>query len=805
MKQYTCLLLLVLWAVGFAEETLTYQEPPDDLRRLLDAPKTAKTKISPGNTWILLLQPAPLPTIRDLIQPELKLAGYRINPNTNGPADPSYSVELTLLETETGMTYPIKGLPRDPVITDVRWNRDETAVSFLLTKEEGIELWLLDVAHKKVKRLTSGIINLAFNHIPCRWTADNNLVCTTVEKSRPEPPERPLIPTGPVVQSSKAEKAPARTYQDLLQNAHDEALFTYYFTSQLVRVNMRGKIRNLGEPQIIRYFDLSPDGNNILVDVIREPFSYLVPANRFPKQTQILDKRGRLLTIVADLPLADKIPIAHGAVRQGRRYIRWRSDQPATLYWPEALDGGDPANEVEYRDAVYMLAAPFTADPTLLVRLNWRQWKLSWHSGDVALVTEGWYSSRQVRVWRLHPDHGETVPQLLFDLNIEDRYNDPGSPEYVLNDLGRWVLAMTEFDELIFYGDGAGPEGDRPFIDFLKLDSGISRRIWQCDDGYFERPVNIVGQDPPQFIIRRESPTEPPNYFLLDTSGGSRRQLTNFEHPFPELALVQKESIQYRRKDGVELTGTLYLPPDYSDKSGPLPMLMWAYPTEFKSASSAGQVQDSPHRFIRPSYYSPAIWALRGYAVLDDPAMPIVGEGDMEPNDTFVEQLVSSALAAVEEVVERGVADPEHIAIGGHSYGAFMTANLMAHCDLFAAGIARTGAYNRTLTPFGFQAEQRSFWDAPETYFKMSPFMFADKINEPLLLIHGQNDSNPGTFPMQSERFFNAIKGNGGTARLVMLPEEGHGYKARESLGHMLWEMDSWLSLHLKADNSEND
>ncbi|MRR10727.1 S9 family peptidase, partial [bacterium] len=320
-----------------------------------------------------------------------------------------------------------------------------------------------------------------------------------------------------------------------------------------------------------------------------------------------------------------------------------------------------------------------------------------------------------------------------------------------------------------------------------------TRRLFRSEAPHYELPVEILDPAQGTFLTRRESVSEPPNYYVRNLKTNSDRALTAFPHPTPQIAGVYKELIRYEREDGVKLTGTLYLPPGKKPADGPFPLLMWVYPQEFKSADAAGQVTDSPYRFVRVSPMSPLLWLAAGYAVLDDPTMPIVGEGQAEPNDTYVKQLVAGARAAVDEMVRRGIAERGRIAIGGHSYGAFTTANLLAHTDLFAAGIARSGAYNRTLTPFGFQAEERTFWQAPETYFIMSPFSHADKIKKPLLLIHGEADNNPGTFPMQSERFFSALKGHGATVRLIMLPHESHGYRARESLLHMAAEMTDWL------------
>jgi dipeptidyl aminopeptidase/acylaminoacyl peptidase len=127
-----------------------------------------------------------------------------------------------------------------------------------------------------------------------------------------------------------------------------------------------------------------------------------------------------------------------------------------------------------------------------------------------------------------------------------------------------------------------------------------------------------------------------------------------------------------------------------------------------------------------------------------------------------------------------------------------MTANLLTHSRLFAAGIAESGAYNRTLTPFGFQNERRSYWEAPEIYNRMSPFMNADKVKDPMLLIHGMADNNSGTFPIQSESYYAALKGFGATVRLVLLPDESHGYAARESILHKHWEVLNWMNKYVR-------
>ncbi len=565
---------------------------------------------------------------------------------------------------------------------------------------------------------------------------------------------------------------------------------------------MNGHITTITTPGILWEFAPSPNGEFVLVFWLHRPFSYSVTAGRFPELIEVLDLSGRHVFTVADLPVRDRVPLAIGSVAEGPRSISWRSDADATLCWTEALDGGDAGAEAELRDRIVTLDAPFLGEPAELMRTELRFGGISWADDSLAITYEWWWPSRQSRVWRVQPGSPMSEPELLLDYSWEDRYSDPGSLVFRKDLRGRYVVMTCQGGECVFLsGSGASPEGDRPFMDRLDLNTLETERLFHSEPPFFERPSGFVDPEGRMLLFSRESVTDYPNLFIRDLSDGSEIRLTSFENPAPEFIGLQKELITYEREDGVTLSARLYLPPGYEVSDGPLPLLMWAYPDEYVSADAAGQVSGSPYRYDYIGWWSPLIWLIRDYAVLIDPSMPIVAMEDGQPNDRFVEQLVMSAEAAVDEVVGRGVADPERIAVGGHSYGAFMTANLLANTDLFAAGIAMTGAYNRTLTPFGFQSEDRSLWEAPEVYWDMSPFMHADGIQEPVLLVHGEADNNSGTFPMQSERFFAALNGLGGTARLVMLPLESHGYIARESILHVLWETQQWIEKYVKNRN----
>jgi len=783
--------------------SLDYQLPPKAIADLIDAPPTPSVSIDPTRKWMLLQEYPNLISIDEMAQPELRLAGMRMNPQNHGPSRSRYMTSLKLLEIESGREYNIEGIPQKVRIRNISWSPNGKHIAFLSSKENGQDLWVVDVVEKSAKLLVEDKMTSVYGS-PFSWLPDNTtLICKIRSDEMGAAPVEPNVPTGPIAQETSGKKAPARTYQDLLKSAFDEACFEYHFQAQILIVSLDGNVEPIGKTGIIRRIDPSPDGNYILVETVHEPFSYLVPTYRFPYLVEIWDLQGNVVKQIADLPLAEEVPIGIGAVPTGPRSFDWRSDVPATLYWAEAQDGGDPKAEAAIRDNVYTLSAPFKDDQKLLTSLQLRYYDVTWGNEQIALVDEWWWADRRVRTWIANPSSEKPDTTLLHDYSWQDRYNDPGYPQMKQLSNGHVVLLMNDQNNtLYFVGDGASPEGDRPFIDSYNIEENKTKRLWRSEAPYYERPIALLDPNKLSMITRRESVSEPPNYFTRELQNNKLSQITEFPHPTPQLKDVQKELIRYERSDSVTMTATLYLPPDYKTEDGTLPLLMWAYPQEFKSADAAGQVTDSPYRFVRIGWWTPLLWLVSGYAILDDPTMPIIGEGDDEPNDTYVEQLVSSAQAAADEVIRRGVAEKEALAIGGHSYGAFMTANLLAHSDIFAAGIARSGAYNRTLTPFGFQAEERTFWEAPEVYFKMSPFMHAEKVNEAILLIHGKADNNSGTFPMQSERFYNALKGHGATARLVMLPLESHGYRSRESIMHMLWEMTTWLDTYVKiAEN----
>ncbi|WP_245559410.1 S9 family peptidase [Brevundimonas naejangsanensis] len=782
------------------EAAATYQQPPAPIAQILDAKPNPGVSVSPDRKTLLLTDRSNLPSIAELSEPMLRLAGYRINPRNNGPANSrvSWLTGLSFQSIDGGAARPVTGLPVNARLTNTSWAPDGRTVAFLVNVPNGLELWVADVAQAKARKLNGPMVNAASGS-GFSWLPDSSgLLVLAVPAGRGVAPNVDHPPEGPIITETGGRAAPVRTYQDLLSNAGDEALFDYYFTSQPTAVSLNGRARTVGQPGVILGLSTSPDGRYILQTRVKKPYSYVVPASLFPSDVIVTDLNGREAHRVADLPLRDNVPTPFDAVAPGPRSVQWRADADATLVWTEAQDGGDPRNAAEVRDRVFMLRAPFNDRPQVLLDLKERYAGTIWGRDDVAIVNSRWFNTRHETRTLVDPSN-PGAGRVLVDRNYQDRYNDPGSVMTEPNARGRSVMRFNADGSKVFVeGGGATREGQYPFLDLMDLKTGASERLWRSSQGEYETVVGVLDENGRKLVTYRESRTDPANLRVRDLDGGVT-QLTHFPDPAPQLAGVSRELITYTRDDGVELSGTLYLPAGYDkDRDGPLPLLMWAYPAEFTDAAVAGQVVDTDNRFVRPGGSSHLFLLTQGYAILDNPTMPIIGRDGAEPNDTYIEQLSASAKAAVDAVVALGVADRDRIAVGGHSYGAFMTANLLAHTDLFKTGIARSGAYNRTLTPFGFQAEQRSYWEATDTYNAMSPFTYANKINEPILLIHGEEDDNSGTFPVQTERFYAALKGNGATARYVVLPLEAHGYRARESVGHTLYEMGAWLDRWMK-------
>jgi dipeptidyl aminopeptidase/acylaminoacyl peptidase len=783
-----CVCLLAVWILrAQAQTNLQYQLPPKAIVDIVDALPTPGVSVSPAGSasekrWLLIEHFAGLPTIADLAQPELRLAGLRFNPRTDGPSRGRYDTSLELLALPNGKPITVAGLPPHAKIMFARWSPDARKISFVnisdAKEDAGLGLWVIDVASAQAHRLPGVALNGIFGP-PCEWRNDSqSLICRTVPADRGPAPMRTEIPAGPVVQENLGRVTPAPTFEDLLKSPEDEQFFDYFAISQIQLLSLDGSAKPLGKSGVFVDASPSPDGNYLLLFERHHPYSYVRPFEDFPERVSVFDLKSGSFKQLADKPLEDNVPNLHDAVPAGPRDFEWRSDATASVFWVEAADGGDPRKDVAVHDSLFLLDAPFESAPRKLADLPIRFRGIDWGSGQLALVEERRWKDRK-RILLAVTLSAASSPVKLYEGSFEDRYHDPGQPLHHSNSAGKPVLQTTPDGQAIFFrSEGASPEGDKPFLSVMNILSGDAKHVWQSAAPYFEVPSVVLDPGTTTILIRRESPEQNPNYYIQKPGNSAPLQVTFFPNPYGIGPLPKKQILHYKRSDGVELSADLYLPPGYKPQDGPLPTLMEAYPTEFKTKGAAGQVTGSPYAFVSLSWGSPVPFVTQGYAVLANASIPIIGEGNAEPNDTYVEQLVASAKAAIDEGVRLGAVDRNRVAVMGHSYGAFMTANLLAHSDLFKAGIARSGAYNRTLTPYGFQNEERTYWQAPEVYYKMSPFSYADKIKTPILLIHGEADNNTGTFPMQSERLFSALKGQGATVRFVLLPLESHGYRA---------------------------
>ncbi|XP_045796882.1 probable glutamyl endopeptidase, chloroplastic isoform X2 [Trifolium pratense] len=810
-----------------------YRVPPPEIRDIVDALPVPALSFSPFRDKIIFLKRRSLPPLTELARPEEKLAGLRIDGHCNSRSRMSFytglGIHQILPDGTFGPEVEIHGLPEGAKINFVTWSPDARHLSFSIRVNEEdnntskLSVWIADVETGKARPLFQSpdvYLNAVFDNYV--WVDNSTLLVCTIPSTRGPPPKKPLVPGGPKIQSNEQRNIiQVRTFQDLLKDEYDEDLFDYYATSQLVLASLDGTTKDFGPPAIYTSLDPSPDEKYIMIDSMHRPYSFTVPCGRFPKKVELWTADGKFVRELCDLPLAEDIPITSNSVRKGMRSINWRADKPSTLYWVETQDGGDAKVEVSPRDIIYSQPAePLEGEqPVILHKLDLRYGGISWCDDSLALVYESWYKTRRVKTWVVSPGSEDVPPRILFDRSSEDVYSDPGSPMSRRTQAGTYIIAKIkkEGDDgryVLLNGSGATPEGNVPFLDLFDINTGNKERIWESDkEKYFETVVALMSDqeegdlqfDRLKILTSKESKTENTQYNFVSWPDKKIVQVTNFPHPYPQLASLQKEMIRYQRKDGVQLTATLYLPPGYNPSTdGPLPCLVWSYPGEFKSKDAASQVRGSPNEFAGIGSTSALLWLAKRFAILSGPTIPIIGEGEQEANDSYVEQLVASAEAAVEEVIRRGVAHPKKIAVGGHSYGAFMTANLLAHAPhLFSCGIARSGAYNRTLTPFGFQNEDRTLWEATNTYVEMSPFMSANKIKKPILLIHGEEDNNSGTLTMQSDRFFTALKGHGALCRLVILPYESHGYSARESIMHVLWETGRWLHKYCVSNTAD--
>jgi dipeptidyl aminopeptidase/acylaminoacyl peptidase len=793
-----------------------YDQPPKNILEVMHAPSPPTPNVSPTKDAILLVSWQDYPSIGRVATPFLRLAGVRIEPGNHSKHDtlggygitPCVSgLELVRISGDAPLhvVLPAGACPTSPI-----WSADGKQFAFENIAAEAVQLWIGDARTGKVRQVRGAQLNPMFGD-ELQWMPNQKeLLIKLVPKGMGTPLPNSEPSSGPSIQETGGETGQSSTYEnrDTLAGKHDEDLFDYYGTSQLAFVDAAsGAMTLLGKPGLYELLQAAPDGRHVLVSATHKPYSYVTTYDRFPQEVSVWDTSKPsdvAVHHIASLPLVDRVPIQ--GVPPGPRDFAWRATEPATLTWAEALDGGDWNVEVPARDKILLLKAPFNSPGVEIARTEQRFVGLEWSENpNVALMREYDHNRHWTRTFVINVDDTQTKPSVIWSLSTDEKYANPGRPVRRMLANGAAVIRQ-DGDSIYLAGIGSSPDGDRPFLDRFDLKTLNSERLFRSDKSSFEQFLSFLGPDARTFLTWHQSTADPPNAFMRTlgekieaTSGeatiaSTSSAITHIADPTPVVREIKKRLVRYKRADGLDLSFILYTPPGYKEGTR-LPTILYAYPLDYADASKAGQVAGSQQTFTRLRQYR--LLLLAGYAIVDNASFPIVGD-PKKAYDTFLDQLLADAKAAVDEAVRLGVADPNRMGVTGHSHGALMTANLVAHSDLFRAGVATSGSYNKTLTPFGFQNERRSVWEATDVYLKVSPFFFADKLKTPLLIVHGADDANPGTTPIQASKLYEAIRGNGGTARLVLLPHEPHLYTAMESNEQLIYEMLRWFDKYVK-------
>jgi dipeptidyl aminopeptidase/acylaminoacyl peptidase len=796
-----CFLWLALAAV--AQDASTYQLPPKEIMDLVLAEPTPSISVDSTAGMMLVMGRASYPVVEELGQAEVKLAGLRLNPLNFSATRQNYIKSLKLRNVKTGKDVSIAGLPANLNVLNPSWSPSETKIAFYNVTPNGVDVYVVDVNTATCKKINVVKANLVLGN-SITWLDDATVLYKTNVHLASALKQRPITPKGPTIQENLGKVAPSVTYQDLIKSPYDEYVFEFLATTQLVK-NTNGKETKIGTPALYGSLSVSPDKKYIMTKTMRKPFSYLVTAGGFTADMNVMSVDGKFTKTIMQLPSSEGTPSGYDNVQNTARAFQWKDDEAATLVYAMPLDSGLIKKQVPFHDAVYALHAPFAGAAKELFKTVGRFSNVVWGNDEVALVTEVLRSKQQYKVSRFSAKNSNM--DVLYERSLTDQYNNLGNPVTTKNKFGKDVLALVNDGQSVLMNNttGSSPKGDLPYLSTFHLQTKTNNILWRSAEDCYEYVADVLDVNNLVIVTRRETEVDVPNYYLKSLKQNTSASITAFNNPYASMVGISKVKIKYKRKDGVELTGDLYLPKGYNkEKDGPLPTLLWAYPREFTNAADASQIRGNQHRFTMLSWGSPIFYVTQGYAILDNAEMPIVATSqDKKPNDDFVNQLKLNATAAIDKLVEMGVSDRNRFAVGGHSYGAFMTANLLAHTEgLFKAGIARSGAYNRTLTPFGFQNEERTLWQAPDLYMGMSPFMYANKIKTPILLTHGEMDDNTGTYPINSERLYAAIKGHGGTVRFVYLPYEAHGYRGKENVLHLLYEQGRWLDKYVAGKES---
>lgn len=784
-------------------ETL-YQKPDAPIDQLVRGPDRSSPTLNRQKTALVKGYGVYYPSIQYIARPQIKLGGVRFNPKNYTSVANAYVKRLVYRDIKTKAEKEIS-FPEGSIIRERAWSPDGKHLAVSVELEKCHEVWIVQIPGLQKTKVPGVCLNAVLGRYVDWVDNDRLLLRVRTPDQAQEVAIEKEIPVGPVVQETKGKVSNNRTYPNLVKTPQDEKAFARAIKSQHVIYHVGAKsISKLGPAGLYTTFDFSPDRKYILVKTLQTPFSYNVPVGLYGYKLDVWTADGKPFHHLVEDEAQENLPIE--GVTDKPRSFAWVMSEPSTLFNLKALDKGDWNVKADYRDELYFTKMKTASDTKAEFIQKFKFRIVGFDAFDLKdnyMVTEYERDRKWVTDYQMSKTTDGWKLKTMFSLSEDDDYNAPGSPYSKRNKYDEFVIAVDQTgDDASIYlsGKGSTPKGDFPFLKKMSLETQKTSEIFRSAEGRYESFQGFMDTEHyTSFLISSESQTEMQKYELVTVKDGklSREVFLDSEPDiFQKIAQFKKEIVTYKRNDGVLLSGTLYYPTDYKEGQK-YPAIIQAYPLEYTDASTAGQVRGSQNYYSRPSGSSILFNLMRGYVVLDEAQMPIIGPPETK-NDTFREQLVAGAQAAVDFLKQKGLVDEKRIGVIGHSYGAFMVSNLLTYSDLFATGIARSGAYNRTLTPNGFQGERRSLWQAKETYAKMSPFIDADKMKKPLLLIHGMADNNPGTFTLQSERYFDALKAQGVTARLVLLPEESHGYESLESNEHVLYETFRWFDQYLK-------
>ncbi|MAN25768.1 prolyl oligopeptidase family serine peptidase [Mesonia sp.] len=779
-------------------DSLGFQLPNKEVSELILNNKYRNIYLDNDNKYMVVLNRLPYKNYKDYLEPEIGLGGVLINKNNFDSSRSIYFESLTVRSLKTFKEILIEGLPKEAKIKNFAFAPNNEKFAFTITTKHSVDLWIGDIKKGKANKVENIALNSTLS-IPFKWSS-NSLEIFAVSKTNIPIifSENDSLKIAPLVEESSKKKSPNRTYQNLLKSTNDERLFEYYCSAQVIKLNVENAlITKIGNPKIITKISSSPDGNFLMVTSVHSPYSFHVPYEKFPTMVEVFLANGTKVRRLSDAPIQDNSMIGNDVVRSGPRGHNWRPDRSASIYWIEALDNGNPTIEVPFRDKISYIDSPYQKKSKTLFKCQRRFDNIKWGKDNYAIIEEYLWSDDRVTCFVVDSKNSNKSKKIL-DYLYDDAYNNPGYFPTVKDENGKYVIPVKNGKYIYLFGKGSTKKGDYPQITQLDLENGEMKVIWESKDPFYEEPRSFLDLESFQVMVRKESREDYPNYFVLDLNTNSITQVTFFKNPQRGLEKFKKEKIRYKRSDGLNLSADLYLPSNYDTADGTIPTLIWAYPIEYKYSSQAEQIKGSSNYFPEIYPLSPLLYLLEGYAIIDNTSMPVLGTDGNNPNDSFIEQISMNAEAVIEKGKEMGFLDVNNVAIGGESYGAFMVANLLTHTDYFKTGIAINGSYNRTLTPFGFQWEDRNYWEASDVYNKISPFQNIDKLEHSILLIHSENDENSGTNVQQSKNYFNAARGLGKKSRLVLLPYESHKIQAKESILHTIYEITKWLDEEFK-------